>query len=72
MKNIFKKMATDRKVTDTVMEVAEDICEMFERNGQLVPVWKRRKCCGCPAYCNRICQSFLQGAPSYECRSTDR
>ena len=35
-------------------------------------MWKRRKCCGCPAYCNRICQSFLQGAPSYECRSTDR
>ena len=33
--NILKKMATDRKVTDTVMEVAEDICKMFGRNGQL-------------------------------------
>ena len=32
---IFKRMATDQILTDTVMKVAEDICTMFKKGGQL-------------------------------------
>ena len=33
--DIFKKMATNEQLTDTVMNVAEEICTMFGREGQL-------------------------------------
>ena len=33
--DIFKKMATNEQLTDTVMTVAEEICTMFGREGQL-------------------------------------
>lgn len=33
--DIFKKMATNEQLTDTVMNVAEEICTMFGRGGQL-------------------------------------
>lgn len=33
--DIFKKMATDRQLTETVMRVAEEICMLFKNGGQL-------------------------------------